>query len=253
MGAVDHRQQPTASRIMPSGVLDATPHGEGTSAPLAVDRSDNSSSVPGPHTPLPAVDMSDKRDKVPAAGVLAPTDAKSDQGDSAAELDTPAPAGEDSSGLLGDNDVVDRASSSSSSESGSSSDSDDSSSSAVSTEPASTDSGTKDSSTDTANAQPATAQPAEVQPSEPDPAAMQSSVISRQSQQLSRHSIHSAPLNLANLSEAVKEKLGYSLHVAPSGISHADAGQGLWLEGRAPVGAVVALYPGLVYSPMHYR
>jgi len=38
-----------------------------------------------------------------------------------------------------------------------------------------------------------------------------------------------------------------------AGISHPDAGDGLWLQGTAPVGAVVGLYPGLVYEPMHYR
>lgn len=37
------------------------------------------------------------------------------------------------------------------------------------------------------------------------------------------------------------------------GIAHPDAGDGLFLQGGAPVGAVVALYPGLVYEPMHYR
>ena len=38
-----------------------------------------------------------------------------------------------------------------------------------------------------------------------------------------------------------------------AGIAHPDAGDGLWLRGTAPVGAVVGLYPGLVYEPMHYR
>ncbi|KAL0052035.1 hypothetical protein WJX82_006842 [Trebouxia sp. C0006] len=47
--------------------------------------------------------------------------------------------------------------------------------------------------------------------------------------------------------------LGYSLEVRTSGIAHQDAGDGLWLRGTAPVGAVVGLYPGLVYEPMHYR
>ena len=69
----------------------------------------------------------------------------------------------------------------------------------------------------------------------------------------SRQRMHSPASTLATLSQALKAKLGYSLHVGPSGIAHADAGQGLWLDGRAPVGAVVALYPGLVYTPMHYR
>lgn len=73
------------------------------------------------------------------------------------------------------------------------------------------------------------------------------------SQQHSRQSRPNSALNLASVSEALKQKLGYTLHVRPSGIAHAEAGQGLWLEGRAPVGAVVALYPGLVYSPIHYR
>ncbi|KAL3148070.1 hypothetical protein ABBQ38_014355 [Trebouxia sp. C0009 RCD-2024] len=62
-----------------------------------------------------------------------------------------------------------------------------------------------------------------------------------------------AGLSMADLAAALHQRLGYSLTVQPSGIAHPDAGDGLFLQGGAPVGAVVALYPGLVYEPMHYR
>ena len=50
-----------------------------------------------------------------------------------------------------------------------------------------------------------------------------------------------------------QERLGYSLDVRASLIGHQGAGDGLWLQGHAPVGALVALYPGIVYTPLHYR
>ncbi|KAL2939070.1 SET domain-containing protein 9 [Bienertia sinuspersici] len=61
------------------------------------------------------------------------------------------------------------------------------------------------------------------------------------------------PLKLAEVSQAIKEHLGYSLAVRPSEIPHKDAGQGLFLEGEAEVGSVIAIYPGVVYSPAYYR
>ncbi len=47
--------------------------------------------------------------------------------------------------------------------------------------------------------------------------------------------------------------MGFSLHLAPSAVGHAEAGEGLWLKGRAKTGAVVGLYPGIVYTRSHYR
>ena len=48
-------------------------------------------------------------------------------------------------------------------------------------------------------------------------------------------------------------RLGFALHVAPSAVDHPEAGAGLWLRGRALPGALVAFYPGLVYSRAHIR
>ena len=47
--------------------------------------------------------------------------------------------------------------------------------------------------------------------------------------------------------------MGFSLQLAPSDVGHAEAGEGLWLKGRAKTGAVVGLYPGIVYTRSHYR
>jgi len=60
-------------------------------------------------------------------------------------------------------------------------------------------------------------------------------------------------LKLANVSQAVKDHLGYSLVIRPSEVPHKDAGQGLFLEGEAEVGSVIAIYPGVIYSPAYYR
>ncbi|KAK9663826.1 hypothetical protein RND81_14G001100 [Saponaria officinalis] len=61
------------------------------------------------------------------------------------------------------------------------------------------------------------------------------------------------PLKLADVSQALKDHLGYSLSVRPSEVPHKDAGQGLFLEGVADVGSVIAIYPGVTYSPAYYR
>lgn len=52
---------------------------------------------------------------------------------------------------------------------------------------------------------------------------------------------------------AMKEKLGFSLDLRPSNQADGQAGNGLWLDGSAQLGAIVALYPGFVYSPLAYR
>ncbi|CAK9144760.1 unnamed protein product [Ilex paraguariensis] len=61
------------------------------------------------------------------------------------------------------------------------------------------------------------------------------------------------PLKCAEVSERLKDLLGYTLELKPSGIQHKEAGQGLFLNGEADVGAVIAFYPGIIYSPAHYR
>ncbi|WVZ22175.1 hypothetical protein V8G54_000719 [Vigna mungo] len=61
------------------------------------------------------------------------------------------------------------------------------------------------------------------------------------------------PLSRAEVSHNVRNQLGYTVNVKPSQIPHKDAGQGLFLDGAVDVGAVVAFYPGIVYSPAYYR
>lgn len=63
---------------------------------------------------------------------------------------------------------------------------------------------------------------------------------------------HATPRN-AHPAKLGQARLGFALHVAPSGVDHPEAGAGLWLRGRALPGAVVALYPGIVYSRPHLR
>uniref|UniRef100_A0A2N9ET24 SET domain-containing protein n=1 Tax=Fagus sylvatica TaxID=28930 RepID=A0A2N9ET24_FAGSY len=61
------------------------------------------------------------------------------------------------------------------------------------------------------------------------------------------------PLKRVELSERLKDLIGYKLDIKPSQIPHKEAGQGLYLDGEADVGTVVALYPGVIYSPAYYR
>ncbi|KAK7308369.1 hypothetical protein VNO77_41972 [Canavalia gladiata] len=60
-------------------------------------------------------------------------------------------------------------------------------------------------------------------------------------------------LSQVEVSQKLKDQLGYTLDVKPSQIPHKDAGQGLFLDGTVDIGAVVAFYPGVVYSPAYYR
>ncbi|XP_028112217.1 uncharacterized protein LOC114310444 [Camellia sinensis] len=61
------------------------------------------------------------------------------------------------------------------------------------------------------------------------------------------------PLEHAELSQSLKNLIGYTLELKPSQIPHKDAGQGLFIDGQANVGTVIAFYPGIIYSPAYYR
>ncbi|XP_020215208.1 SET domain-containing protein 9 isoform X2 [Cajanus cajan] len=61
------------------------------------------------------------------------------------------------------------------------------------------------------------------------------------------------PLSQADVSQKLKDKLGYTLNIKPSQISHKNSGQGLFLDGAVDLGAVLAFYPGVVYSPAYYH
>ncbi|XP_022724904.1 uncharacterized protein LOC111281442 [Durio zibethinus] len=61
------------------------------------------------------------------------------------------------------------------------------------------------------------------------------------------------PLKRSELSQRLKDSIGYTLDVKPSQIPHSEAGQGLFLNGEANVGAVIAIYPGVIYFPAYYR
>ncbi|KAJ8539530.1 hypothetical protein K7X08_013782 [Anisodus acutangulus] len=63
----------------------------------------------------------------------------------------------------------------------------------------------------------------------------------------------SKPLKSSEVSQSLKDLMGYTLEVEPSQIPHEDAGEGLFLHGEANVGAVLAFYPGVIYSPAYYR
>ncbi|KAB1993987.1 hypothetical protein ES319_D13G068900v1 [Gossypium barbadense] len=61
------------------------------------------------------------------------------------------------------------------------------------------------------------------------------------------------PLKRTELSQRLKDSIGYTLDVKQSQIPHSEAGQGLFLNGEATVGSVIAIYPGVIYSPAYYR
>ncbi|KAK6933645.1 hypothetical protein RJ641_036539, partial [Dillenia turbinata] len=61
------------------------------------------------------------------------------------------------------------------------------------------------------------------------------------------------PMKRAELSQTLKDHIGWTLELKPSEIPNKDAGQGLFINGEADAGAVVAFYPGVTYSPAFYR
>lgn len=60
------------------------------------------------------------------------------------------------------------------------------------------------------------------------------------------------PIKSVELSNALKERIGYTLELRTSKICHEEAGQGLYLSGKAGIGAIVSFYPGVIYSPFNY-
>jgi hypothetical protein len=46
--------------------------------------------------------------------------------------------------------------------------------------------------------------------------------------------------------------LGFELQRRASRIAHPDAGKGVWLKGKASIGALVAIYPGVVYAQVYH-
>ncbi|XP_052204941.1 uncharacterized protein LOC127809846 isoform X2 [Diospyros lotus] len=61
------------------------------------------------------------------------------------------------------------------------------------------------------------------------------------------------PLKCAELSQRLKNLMGYTLELKSSQIPHEEAGLGLFIDGQADVGSVIAFYPGIIYSPAYYR
>ncbi|KAF5940556.1 hypothetical protein HYC85_021723 [Camellia sinensis] len=53
--------------------------------------------------------------------------------------------------------------------------------------------------------------------------------------------------------KSLKNLIGYTLELKPSQIPHKDADQGFFIDDQADVGAVIAFYPGIIYSPTYYR
>ncbi|CAL5350688.1 unnamed protein product [Camellia sinensis] len=61
------------------------------------------------------------------------------------------------------------------------------------------------------------------------------------------------PLKPAEWSQSLKNLIGYTLELKPSQIPHKDVGQGLFIDGQADVGTVIAFYPRIIYSPSYNR
>ncbi|MCD7448419.1 hypothetical protein HAX54_041910 [Datura stramonium] len=60
-------------------------------------------------------------------------------------------------------------------------------------------------------------------------------------------------LKFREVSQRLKDLMGYTLEVKPSQIPHEDAGKGLFLQGEVNIGSVIAIYPGVVYPPAYYH
>ncbi|MEW5315450.1 MAG: hypothetical protein WDW38_006877 [Sanguina aurantia] len=68
-----------------------------------------------------------------------------------------------------------------------------------------------------------------------------------------RGAVGAAPLSREVLAKAVRDGCGFSLSVRPSSIQHPEAGLGVFCDGSAPVGALVALVPGICYTRTEYE
>ncbi|KAL0463489.1 UNVERIFIED_CONTAM: hypothetical protein Slati_0236500 [Sesamum latifolium] len=64
--------------------------------------------------------------------------------------------------------------------------------------------------------------------------------------------VETKPLKRLELSQKLKDFTGYTLEVKPSQIQHEDAGQGLYVDGEADVGSVIAIYPVINAQPWGY-
>ena len=53
------------------------------------------------------------------------------------------------------------------------------------------------------------------------------------------------------MARSLRRQLGFTLRVGPSTVP--TAGDGVFLEGKARIGALVGLFPGLVYLPEHLK
>ncbi|KAG6542768.1 hypothetical protein Mapa_015845 [Marchantia paleacea] len=65
--------------------------------------------------------------------------------------------------------------------------------------------------------------------------------------------VETNPLSRAEVSKKLYERFGYSLEAKQSEIDHVEAGEGLFIRGRAEPGTVVSMYPGVIYAPSQYR
>ncbi|KAG2489549.1 hypothetical protein HYH03_012000 [Edaphochlamys debaryana] len=55
-------------------------------------------------------------------------------------------------------------------------------------------------------------------------------------------------LSQAELAAALRRRAGFSLELRPSSVPHPEAGTGLFIQGEARAGAVVAIFPGVLYG-----
>jgi len=56
----------------------------------------------------------------------------------------------------------------------------------------------------------------------------------------------------SGFSSLLQKSLGFSLRLGPSSIPHPEAGLGVFLQGQAPPGSIVAIVPGLAYARTQY-
>ncbi|GLC36632.1 hypothetical protein PLESTM_000483100 [Pleodorina starrii] len=57
-----------------------------------------------------------------------------------------------------------------------------------------------------------------------------------------------APLSRAQLAAALQRRIGFRVELGPSSVPHPEAGTGLFIRGEARPGAVVAIFPGVMYG-----
>jgi hypothetical protein len=53
-----------------------------------------------------------------------------------------------------------------------------------------------------------------------------------------------------SVQEQLRKEVGWTLRLAESSLQHVDAGRGVYVDGRVPMGTMMGFVPGKLYQPV---